>query len=285
MKKRAMAITLVVALVLAQSGLAHAFISDDVVGPFTATATVGGQTQSTLTVQIRDVVGGAIAAQLGWQGITTNSEWEVSDQYLEVTYQANQVGWGVQIFTDNLGVGANPVYGGDPTTDPASQPAGLIGTQDNTITCPLVTLVTKDAILESQIQDPVLVIDQQTDARYFTSGYDEIPGGDSEKVWFWLKDVSGTEWVDGNQNGQIDAGEIQDTFNKDQQGGRLDDDYATIVNSFGSSTGWVNTQTDTMFRDNAAASPIAVYLAADFTNANVLQEYKTNTIQLEIYHE
>ena len=266
MIKRIMSIALAVALVFAQGTIAGAFVSDGTEGPFIAAVTISGTPVATLTVALKDVVGNGAATALGWTGVNIGDTWEISDQYLQVSYNANQIGWGVQIYTDNMSGSANPQYAGDPSTDSSQQPAGLIGVDNSLITCPMATLVTDSTITAAQIQTPVVAGTPAT-GLYFTSGYDEVPGGGVEKVWFWLKDKSGTDLS------------LTPTFSA------TGDDYATIVNTLGSSSGWVSDPGGIMQRDSSSASPIFVYLAADFTNANELQEYKTNTLELEIYHE
>ena len=271
MFKKMVTLTLTVALVLAQATMAGAFVSDGTQGPFTAAVTIGGTPVAGLTVQPRHIAGNGIATGIGWSNVNIGDEWKVSDQYLLVLYNANQVGWGVQIYTDNLSGTANPQYAGDPTTDSSQQPNGLIGVDNSLITCPLVALVADNPIAVGDIAIPVKTSSgtpgQADYVEWFTTGYDEIPGGAHEKVWFWLKDKSGTD------------------YNLDPTFSSTGDDYATIVNTLGTSSGWAAPGTGEMLRDNSSASPILVYLAADFTNANELQEYKTNTLELEIYHE
>jgi hypothetical protein len=215
----------------------------------------------------------------------------VSNQYIEVTYDANQVGWGVQIYTDNASI-----YGGDPTTNINQQPAGLIGEDNDLIACPLAVLVTPSLnddstkIDASDIETPLVDTDgtpgHEDYVVFFTSGYDQVTGGDPEKVWMWLKDKSGTKWLDKNSDGDIDlTGSYGDPDYEVVSDYSLGDDYATIVNTLGSSSGWADENTGVMQRDNAATSPLNVYVAADFSNANELQNYTTETLTLEIYHQ
>lgn len=286
MIKRLMSITLVVALVLAQSTIAGAFVSDGTAGPFTASVDLSGGTPvATLSVVIKKVADNTADTAIGFAGVTLGANWKKASQYLQVTYNANQIGWGVQIYTDNLAATANPKYGGDPTTDPSRQPAGLIGVQNTLLTCPMAILVT-DAVIPSPNTNLQIPVEAGSgDAIYFTSGYDEDTGtAGVEKVWFWLKDKQGTIWNDANNNGTIEAGEIKPSFNY-PNGYPGADDYATIVSTLGSSSGWVDATSGRMQRDNSSASPIMVYVAAKFRNARELQEYKTNTLTLEIYHQ
>jgi hypothetical protein len=302
MIKRLMSITLVVALVLTQTAIAGAFVSDDTVGPYVAKATVTGAAVANLSVAIKFVEDNTGSSDINWSGINIGDTWEISTEYLEVTYEANQVGWGVQIYTDNMNNTTNP-YTGDPTTDPSEQPVGLIGVDSKHITCPIAMLVTDSTITDPgtnlktpektstadlPTSDPAYALPGDPDYReWFTTGYDQVPGGAHEKVWFWLKDVSGTAGVDLNDNHVFDlVGSFGEPGYELVAGfSTTGDDYATIVNTFGSSSGWAAAVGGDMQRDTTATSPIIVYFAADFSNANELQEYKTETLELEIYHE
>jgi hypothetical protein len=65
-------------------------------------------------------------------------------------------------------------------------------------------------------------------------------------------------------------------------------EYATVVNAFGNTTGWKvdpDPALEEMFRYFDAASPVFIYFAAKFVKATVLQEYRTNTITVELFHE
>ena len=117
-------------------------------------------------------------------------------------------------------------------------------------------------------------------AVWFTTGYDENTGvTGNEKTWNWLKDVSGTKWIDANANDSVDTGEISGTFSASG------DDDATIVNTLGSASGWHNEDSPyEMLRDSSAESPLCVYFAADFDKATEIQSYTTNSISVEIYH-
>jgi hypothetical protein len=139
----------------------------------------------------------------------------------------------------------------------------------------------------SQLQDPVVAENGSPGdldyAKYFTTGREldaTKPG--SERAWIWLSDKSGTKWHDANANDEVDAGEITNSFVNAGE-------YATVLNAFGNTTGWKVDPTDpaddAMFRNYEAVTPIYVYFAADFQNAKVIQQYMTNTITIELYHE
>ena len=100
MIKRAIAITMTVALILAQSTVAGAFQSDVVtVPPLTASADLytGIAPVATMIVTIKNIVTGSTPSSLGWSGVNLGDGWKVSGQYVEVAYNANQSGFGVQV--------------------------------------------------------------------------------------------------------------------------------------------------------------------------------------------
>lgn len=61
-------------------------------------------------------------SQVTWSGVTPATTWKVADQYIQMTIDADTVGWGVQIYTNNTTPSSNPQYAGPGT----SNPAGLI---------------------------------------------------------------------------------------------------------------------------------------------------------------
>ncbi len=303
MIKRIFAITIAVALFLSQSGLASAYDPNDLVtaGPFTATVNLSdGDVDAELAVIVKDI-GGGVVTDLSWAGVNLGDGWTKSGQYLEVAYVANQLGWGVQVYTDNLNSPTTP-YPGRPTTDPSQQPAGLIGQSNAYLTCPMAILVEDDTLTDAQLAVPVQD-DPNDPGSHFVSGYNKVdtagePGSPTdpyERTWFFLKDIGGTVWEDDTNVGVIDPGEIVPSFNN-PAGYPGSDDYATIVETTGFSSGWVHPTSGFMQRvaglgdkdktvNSKAAYSLNVYLAADFSKANELQVYATDTITLELYNE
>ncbi len=311
MIKRAIAVTIAVALVLAQSVTAEAAFGVDkryggnpsdpayIGPPFVASATPSSPTTPvSLGAAVKNIAGGS-ATTIGWSGVNLGAGWTKSGQYLEVAFFAYDYGWGVQVYTDNMH--ATIPYGGVPTEDPAQQPAGLIGQDNNLLTCPMAILVADDTLTDAQLVTPAQY-DPTDPSSYFVTGYDRVSGGDHEIVWFFLKDIEGTVWED-DGNGVIDTGEIKPSFNN-PDGYPGADDYATIVKANGYSSGWVSQVAPYLMQrvfdlgnqDRAldgSGNPISgselyslnVYFAANFKTARESQEYKTETLTLELYHE
>lgn len=302
MIKRIIALTITVAFILAQ-GTAYAGYGRDVRrGPYTGEADLStGTAAARFAISIRNLSDSTTATKISWSNVGLGDDWKKADQYLRIRYFGNQRKWGIQIFTDNMGtvLTANPQYDGDPTRYINQQPGGLLGVDRPRLTCPIAILTTRRKI--SSPDTNLKVPNEVTSGTpgtpdyvvYFDNGYDEVaePQGVPvryEKVWYWLKDLSSTKWdADSDNDGVADPSEIVSTFTYPGI-----DDYATIVNSLGIASGWVDPVTDTMIRDpdlgNQDANsnyPIQVYFAAKFKLARELQIYKTNTITLELYHE
>jgi hypothetical protein len=108
------------------ASLAEAAFTSDIVSKKTAEATLN--VSGGLTVAIKNVSDNGVATQLGWSGVT--AAWKESDQYLEIDYASNEIGWGVQVYTDNHNVAASPAYTGPTAT--GYEGAGLVGVSDPT---------------------------------------------------------------------------------------------------------------------------------------------------------
>lgn len=86
-----------------------------------------------LTVTVKNVSDQAVVSEVSWAASPSN--WQEALQYLEISYQSNETGWGVQIYTDNHNGAADPYYTG--TTQTGTEGAGLIGTKDTTVNAPM----------------------------------------------------------------------------------------------------------------------------------------------------
>lgn len=301
--KRIMSIIAIVTLVLSQSTVASAaFGIDETISGKVATVDLSTGTPVADLALAFKTMAGAAATNITWTAVNLGDSWAKAANYLEVGYNANKIGWGVQIYTDNM-TGAN-AYIGNPDLDPAQQPAGLIAQTTKDIACPVAILVEDAALTPLQLATPNLVISGAD--RWFDNGYNKDPGdADHENVWFYLKDKRSTLWNDEHypdpdarrNNGIPDAGEMEPTFSA------TGDEVATIVNTYGFTTGWyINTtgkmgrDTETHAKDRAEGAgntliagtdlySLNVYFAADFSTATTLQQYETHTITLEIYHQ
>jgi len=293
--KRTIAIAIMVALILAQSTIAGAYTYDSRTNVAAGADFTGLASKTDLSFDIKNISNDASATpqELTWTA-NIGDDWTKSSQYVEAKYELNEVGWGIQIYTDNMETVLSPAtaaYTGDPTTNIAQQPNGLVGQSNTLVTCPLALLVTKDVIATPGTN---LVLPNEVEVGtpgqvghliYFDNGY----AADS-KVWFWLKDISSTYWkVDTNGDGIADAGEIKKTFNN-EAGYPGSDDYATIVNTKGIATGYQTAGVtlrdyDLGTKDGNDDYTVRIYLAAKFTEAREKDNYVTGTLSLELFHQ
>ncbi|NTV53259.1 MAG: hypothetical protein HGA76_09655 [Candidatus Firestonebacteria bacterium] len=103
----------------------------DVVSKSTASAVLN--TLSSMTVTLENVANTYTASQLAWTAPTNT--WVESDQCFKIAYNSNDIGWGIQIYTDNHNAGASPAYTGPTAAGYEGQ--GLIGVTNSMIYAPL----------------------------------------------------------------------------------------------------------------------------------------------------
>jgi len=157
-------------LLLAGASISFAAYTADKSEVHIASAVVTGTPIATLTALVKNISDNAETDQLNWTNIQVGvSTWSVSQQYVQLQYDANQAGWGIQIRTGNQEDGADPTATG--TTD--DDITGLIG----------VTDTSKNAALGWEVYDS-------------TSDYDStiwgIPAAGND--WFYVSDSSQTTY-------------------------------------------------------------------------------------------
>jgi hypothetical protein len=141
----------------------------NIYSPFEITSTVGGTfyvddveyldttATSIFNVALRNVSDGSLAspAQVSWSNVTLPKSWVLSDQYVELEVQPDNVSWGVQIYTDNMAGDANPPFS---TTahpgDSGSNPAGLVNRSLPSKTLPLAWSIKGSTISAPSVADP-----------------------------------------------------------------------------------------------------------------------------------
>lgn len=94
----------------------------------TAQATLSGA--HSITVTVKNISDNNTVSTIGWTD--TSAGWHEANQYIQLNYQSNEVGWGVRIYTDNYNAAANPQYTGN--TYPAYAGTGMVGVSDPTST-------------------------------------------------------------------------------------------------------------------------------------------------------
>ncbi len=169
-----MVLSLMVGLLLFSVGIATAASLQTETS--TASVDLSGTQFYTFSIDIKNVSDNVSASQVGWSGVVAGqASWKVADQYIEVSLDCNYADWGIQIYTDNKGTGANPLYTG--TSDDFG---GLVGVTDTTSYIPLAFSV-KGAVEAVTAPDP-------------------WPGDEpyANHFWKWMSDHSRTNpvWVD-----------------------------------------------------------------------------------------
>lgn len=241
------------ALVMAgPASLQAAFTVDGTANVSVATVTVTGTPAATLGDPAYFVVGGTTPADpetIAWSDVESGvTEWKTADNYIRIDYDANQTGWGIQIYTDNTAADANPRYADDAPSNEVQKPAGLVRT-DGYQALPMAWNA----------------FDDQSEAGPDENGYgnpvEEIVG-DQYRLgrWQWLKDKGNLASADPEDTDWFDA-----------------ESYVTLVNSDGV-LGWGVVR-------YSATHPIDVFLAGRFNNAEVEAQYGTNKLTLELYHQ
>jgi hypothetical protein len=122
-----------------------------------------------MSVAILNMSDGSVASSITWHNANVGSGWMVADQYLQIASTLTTTGSGIQTYTNNTAVGANPFYTGNLTTA-----AGLVDMVDTTRTLPTAWEITP-------------------------SGQGPNPAGDPNTtfVWFYHMDRAQPNFLDG----------------------------------------------------------------------------------------
>jgi hypothetical protein len=103
----------------------------------TAIAQLSGIGLSSMTVTLANLASGT-TTQIYWTGISLPMNWVDATSYIALSSTNTNNGSGIQIYTDNEGVGANPAYTGAAGTNPE----GLVNESSTTVTLPLAWSIT-----------------------------------------------------------------------------------------------------------------------------------------------
>ena len=216
--------------------------------------------------------------------------WTLADQYLRVIYDTPYLSWGIQIYTDNLASGADPQYAGNPEGVLSERPAGLIGRTNTLVTCPMAWMALEDTSpnVPVPVEEPNEYPENHPDFMiYFRSDTNGMWGEEKARgEWSWLKDLSSATWDDKNGDFILDlTGSFGDPdYEIVSDFSATGDEYSTFIGPAGIAAGWVDKEDGTRIYVLNPKQPIAIYLAAKFRVARERQEYRTNTLTLELYH-
>lgn len=197
------------------------------------------------------------ASSITWNVASLPAGWIAADQYVRVDMEpGDRMKWGLQIYTDNKGLGADPLYTGAANTNPA----GLIDTADTAQRLPLAWRAVDRTT-------GTLTIVQSADNHLYSQELGGEAGG--LRAFHWMSDASTPdiplEGTAAFANG-VDAVMVWDNegFHYAEGDRGLDSAY------WGKFWGAVNT-------------PVYIYLGAKFSTAVTPREYKTNVLRVEFF--
>lgn len=244
--KRIIALVASILFIGAAATQVHAFGSKTI-STNTAAVTLEGGGNVQMTVNIKDAGSHAGAAEVGWTGITPGvTQWDMSDQYLELVSTITAATGGIQIYTDNRGVGADPLF----QLGISSNPAGLVHVQNSSDTLRMAWSIkgsTKVLVTEIGAADP-------------NTG--PTSGVNNKFQWLFMKD-KGTPNIPAEGTTLFVDGE----------------DFVTVKDTRGIHFG----QSSLEFGGDS--SPDFIYLEANFTTAVTPATYRTKTLRVEGFTE
>lgn len=235
----------------------------------------GTNPNSQLDIAIRNISDDASATAIGWSNVVSSeTAWKLADQYFTITPSGvNLVGYGIQIYTNNVAVSANPRYMGALVS--GLSVAGLLEETASRTTAVLplpLAWHASDSKLDLATKPMAIkqgsVCNKATYAYRLWSPYFDNPQTSEDEgqcfpAFLWMLDRS---------NLDTDAALAGDQPFQDGA------EYISIWNSIkGLQIGEA-----TWYRLSA---PYYIYLAADFTRATGGKAYSTNSLTVEIFHE
>jgi hypothetical protein len=164
-----------------------------------ASVTVINLTEGEVNVVIRNISNNRPANNglITWNNIKAGwTGWKIANQYIEISHNGLPQSWGIQMYTDNKNVSANPIYTG------TANPAGLVNT-DNT----LYSAPTAWRITDSIISNPVNPVQREdnigfTDYMWHFLKDKNTPSGFQDgEDYITLWNQSGIAWNEGGRSG------------------------------------------------------------------------------------
>ena len=143
---------------------------------------------ATLTTQAKNVSDNQPAVEVGFGSVSASTTYATPSAYIEVAYNANEINWALEIYTNNTG------WTGSPTGDRG----GLIGQVNTNSRVPMLWQVYDGA----QASHPVL-------------SQSEVDAGN----WTWVKDKGDSDWVASQDYRRVLAGNATHTWLKGFPGG------------------------------------------------------------------
>ncbi len=174
MKRKLVTVLLVLGVVLLIPKFAAATTRVDI-DTHTASADLSGwETVIDWEITLHNITDDAQVSSITWTGITYGDSWEAARQYAALNITATYVSWGLQVYTDNQGAGADPAYTGD------DSPAGLIGVSN----------------ADTKLNMSWNILANTTD--YAELNFEVAPIEDGLGWgWKWMKDKSADDFISG----------------------------------------------------------------------------------------
>lgn len=247
--------------------------------------------------------------------------WKVADQYILITYQANQPSWGIQIWTENTntdsgkGTVANPKWVEKPADSDGKvpdMPAGLVGAKDvaDYIAVPLAwkalsgldengknftapsyssSAPAKNEFNQKYTEPTEVVLnDMLKSIELYQVKESTDDGTEYFGKYCWVVDRASEKylWTDSDKDEKIDDNEVSvvDAFVNG-------DDYLKVVDYLGISTCSYDKnasyilRNNKIYKDSNGKKNLYLILAAKLKEGTVKSVYSTNTLTLELFHE
>jgi hypothetical protein len=143
-----------------------------------------------------------------WSNINAGvTGWKMANQYIEISHSDLPQFWGIQMYTDNENVSANPRYTG------TADPSGLVKTDNTIIALPMAWKITDSLLTGGDLSDPAqrpdntgfsdymwhFLKDRNTPDNPATPDYDESFQDGEDYVTLWNQ--SGIAWNEGGRSG------------------------------------------------------------------------------------
>jgi hypothetical protein len=232
---------------------AHA-ITTVQVSTIIASAYVGGG-DTKMTVTIKNVLDNNTTNTIAWTGVNAGQGWTQADQYLQIDSTLTVSGGGIQTYTYNTVLGANPRYTGLISTTTQS-PAGLVDTSTTTLKLPTAWQIVDVLGSQKGVDDP------NCTGGVGQPAFCQAAGVATGWAWFYHEDKGQTEDVPSQHTTAFHDADSYVTVHKAGYGIH----YAQDPASFGS-----------------AVSPNYMYLEADFANALGGRTYTTSELIVELF--
>ena len=271
--KKLIAIAISLALAVSIPAPALAAFGSDGYESFAATVTPTTGTEQIITdfgATLKNISDDTGADGVTWTGVEAqNTDWKAANQYVEVTGFETYTAWGIQIYTDNMAVGASPEYDG------TGDPAGLVNIASTGKALSMCWRVVADKKFAGGSEDLGIVQKYIVDDDIYVllrKAADYNDDDDYYAPWGWMID----------KNTDLDP----DTAGRQGFGNYYL--YATAAGNYGITIAPGNPTLDpplgTYLPIPSQNSDYHIYLGAKFINAEAGETYTTSELFVEMYH-